>query len=25
LTAWGQQLCPALDGLLGWLHLRPQA
>lgn len=25
LTAWGQQLCPALDGLLGWLHLRPAA
>ena len=22
LTAWGQALCPALDGLLGWLERR---
>jgi DNA-binding HxlR family transcriptional regulator len=25
LTGWGEQLCPALDALLGWLALRPEA
>lgn len=23
LSAWGEQLCPALEGLLGWLQQRP--
>jgi DNA-binding HxlR family transcriptional regulator len=23
LSDWGQQLCPALEGLLGWLQQRP--
>jgi DNA-binding HxlR family transcriptional regulator len=25
MTAWGQELCPALDGLLQWLALRAGA
>lgn len=25
LTAWGEQLCPALDALLGWIENRPPA
>lgn len=25
LSDWGEQLCPALDGLLGWLQKRPEA
>ena len=24
LSAWGQRLCPALDGLLQWLEARPR-
>jgi DNA-binding HxlR family transcriptional regulator len=24
LSGWGEQLCPALDGLLAWLHQRPE-
>jgi len=25
LSAWGEQLCPALDALLRWLEQRPQS
>ena len=25
LSEWGEQLCPALEGLLGWLQRRPGA
>lgn len=24
LSDWGEQLCPALDGLLAWLQQRPE-
>jgi DNA-binding HxlR family transcriptional regulator len=24
LSDWGEQLCPALEGLLGWLQRRPE-
>jgi DNA-binding HxlR family transcriptional regulator len=24
LSGWGEQLCPALEGLLGWLQRRPE-